>query len=49
MQTISDLNSLNNLYSDINHRKIAKQRELEKAKIESATYQDFLKDAERKQ
>ena len=38
VQTISDLNSLNNLYSDIHQRKIAKQREVEKAKVESMTY-----------
>ena len=48
-QVMSDLNSLNQLYSEINHRKMAKHREMEKANIEQQTYQDFLKDAERKQ
>ena len=31
---IASLNELNNMYSDINHRKLAKHREMEKANIE---------------
>ena len=46
---LDELNKLNQMYSEINHRKMAKQREMEKANVERSTYQDFLKDAERKQ
>ena len=45
---IGELNQLNSLYSEINHRRMGKQREMEKANIEARTYEDFLRDAERK-
>ena len=36
------------MYSEINHRKMGKQREMEKANIEAKTYDEFLRDADRK-
>lgn len=48
LQVHNSLNELNNMYSDINHRKLAKHRDMEKANIEQRTYDEFLKDAERK-
>ena len=47
-QVIQDMNALNTMYSEINHRKMSKQREMEKANIEARTYDEFLKDADRK-
>jgi len=42
------MNELNSMYSEINHRKMGKQREMEKANIEAKTYDEFLRDADRK-
>ena len=47
-QVLNDLNALNSMYSEISHRKMGKQREMEKANIEARTYEEFLRDAERK-
>ena len=43
------MNALNNLYSEINHRKMGKHREMEKANLEKVTYSDFLRDQTKKQ
>lgn len=47
-QVIVELNQLISLYSEINRRRMSKQSEMVKANTEARTYEEFLRDAERK-